>query len=63
MALRVAVTRLLSNSHKCAAVLSSRAQGTAAASPKGTTHTLQIAFYNVGNASKQDKTKKFDSFV
>lgn len=36
MALRGAVTRLLSNSPKCAAVIASRAQGTAAAAPKGT---------------------------
>uniref|UniRef100_A0A8P4KBB2 Glutaryl-CoA dehydrogenase, mitochondrial n=1 Tax=Dicentrarchus labrax TaxID=13489 RepID=A0A8P4KBB2_DICLA len=34
MALRGAVTRLLSNSRKCAAVTASRAQGTAAAAPK-----------------------------
>lgn len=36
MALRGAVTRLLSNSQKCAAVIASRAQSTAAAAPKGT---------------------------
>lgn len=33
MALRGAVTRLLSNAKKCAAISASRAQGTAAASP------------------------------
>lgn len=36
MALRGAVARLLSNSPKCAAVIASRAQGTAAAALKGT---------------------------
>lgn len=36
MALRGAVTCLLSNSQKCAAVTVSRAQGTAAAAPQGT---------------------------
>ena len=44
MALRGAVTRLLSNSQKCAAVTVSRAQGTAATAVKGTFQILYSFF-------------------
>lgn len=44
MALRGAVTRLLSNSKKCAAVTVSRAQGTAAAVSRGTFEILYSNF-------------------
>lgn len=44
MALRGAVTRLLSNSKKCAAVTVSRAQGTAAAASRGIFEILYSIF-------------------